>query len=208
MVRLGRSFYSRYTPDVARELLGSVLVRMIGGQELRSRVVEVEAYRGADDPASHAYKGVTKRTSVMFGEPGHAYVYFTFGFHHCLNLTTETDGEPGAVLIRAVEPLKGIEQMRKRRGVEQLTNLTSGPGKLTKALGIDLRLNGEDVVRSRELFLLRGRPDVNVAVSTRIGISSGREKPWRFYVEGSPFVSGARSHNYRTLESARRGVVG
>jgi len=208
LVRLDRSFYSRYTPDVARELLGSVLVRVIGGQELRSRVVEVEAYRGADDPASHAYRGVTKRTSVMFGEPGHAYVYFTFGFHHCLNLTTETEGEPGAVLIRAVEPLKGIDEMKKRRGVEQLTNLTSGPGKLAKALGIDLSLNGEDVVRSRELFVLRGRLDGNVAVSTRIGISAGQEKPWRFYAEGNPFVSGARTINYRTLESARRGVVG
>ena len=208
MVRLGRSFYSRYTPEVARELLGSVLVRVIGGQELRSRVVEVEAYRGADDPASHAYRGVTRRTSVMFGEPGHAYVYFTFGFHHCLNVTTETDGEPGAVLIRAVEPLEGIEEMRRRRGVIELTNLTSGPGKLTKALGIDLSLNGEDVVRSRGLFLLRGRLDGDVAVSRRIGISSGQEKAWRFYVEGSPFVSGARTHNYRTRESARRGVVG
>jgi DNA-3-methyladenine glycosylase len=206
--RLGRSFYSRYTPDVARELLGSVLVRAIDGRELRSRVVEVEAYRGADDPASHAHRGVTKRTKVMFGEPGHAYVYFAYGFHHCLNLTTEADGEPGAVLIRAVEPLTGIEEMRRRRRVEELTNLTSGPGKLTKALGIDLSLNGEDVVRSRELFLLRGRPGGDVAVSTRIGISSGLEKPWRFYVEGSPFLSGARTINYRTLESARRGVVG
>ncbi|MGD0637275.1 MAG: DNA-3-methyladenine glycosylase [Nitrososphaerales archaeon] len=208
MARLGRSFYSRYTPEVARSLLGSTLVRVIGATVFRSKVVEVEAYRGADDPASHAYRGVTKRTSVMFGEPGHAYVYFTFGFHHCLNLTTEAEGEPGAVLIRAVEPLDGIEEMRRRRGVEALMNLTSGPGKLTKAMGIDLRLNGEDVVKSKELFLLRGAREERVAVSTRIGVSKGREKPWRFYIDGSPFVSGARTHNYRTRESAGRGVVG
>ncbi len=208
MARLDRSFYSRYTPDVARELLGSVLVRVIDGMVLRSRVVEVEAYRGADDPASHAYRGLTKRTAVMFGEPGHAYVYFTYGFHYCLNLTTETEGEPGAVLIRAVEPLEGVEEMKRRRGVEEITNLTNGPGKLTKAMGIDLRLNGEDLVESEELFLLSGRRNGKVAVSTRIGVSSGRERLWRYYVEDNPFVSGGRMHNYHTRESARRGVVG
>jgi len=208
LARLGRSFYARYTPDVARDLLGSILVRKIDGAVLRSRVVEVEAYRGADDPASHAYRGMTKRTAVMFGEPGHAYVYFTFGFHYCLNLTTEAVGEPGAVLIRAVEPLQGIEEMKRRRGLEEIANLTSGPGKLTKAMGTDLRLNGEDVVRSKELFLLRGHWNGNAAVSTRIGISLGRDKLWRYYIEGNPFVSGGGTHNYRTRESARRGVVG
>jgi DNA-3-methyladenine glycosylase len=208
LARLDRPFFSRYTPDVARDILGCVLVREIDGLVLRARIVEVEAYRGADDPASHSYRGMTKRTSVMFGEPGHAYVYFTYGNHHCLNLTTEAEGEPGAVLIRAVEPLEGIEEMRKRRGVEELTNLTSGPGKLTKAMGIDLRLNGEDVVKSKELFLLHGRGIGDVAVSTRIGISSGQEKLWRYYIEGNAFVSGARTHNYRTRGSGRRGVVG
>ncbi len=208
MARLGRSFYSRYTPDVARDLLGSVLVRVLDGEELRARIVEVEAYRGADDPASHAYRGMTKRTSVMFGEPGHAYVYFTFGFHYCLNLTTEVEGEPGAVLIRAVEPLSGIEEMRRRRGVEDLLRIAKGPGNLTKAMGIDLRLNGEDVVTSKELFVLSGRPDGEVAVSTRIGISSGKDKMWRYYIRGSAFVSGSNRHNYRTRESGGRGVVG
>jgi len=201
LARLNRSFYSRYTPDVARDLLGSVLVREIGGEVLRSKVVEVEAYRGSDDPASHAYRGVTKRTAVMFGEPGHAYVYFIFGNHHCLNLTTESEGEPGAVLIRAVEPLEGIEEMRRRRGVQELTNLTSGPGKLTRALGIDLRLNGEDVVESKQLYLVSGRQGGRVAVSTRIGVTSAKDRPWRYYLDGNPFVSGDRTHNYRTRES-------
>ena len=203
MSRLGRAFFSRYTPDVARDLLGSVLIRKIGEKALRSRIVEVEAYRGSDDPASHAYRGLTKRTSVMFGEPGHAYVYFSYGNHYLLNLTTEGYGEPGAVLIRALEPLEGIEEMSRRRGTLEVTNLTNGPGKLTKALGIDLHLNGEDVVRSKQLFLLSGRPVNSVVVSTRIGISSGQDRPWRYYVEGNAFVSHSRTHNYRT-----RGRVG
>jgi DNA-3-methyladenine glycosylase len=195
LARLGRSFFSRYTPEVAEDLLGSVLVRVIDGKVLRSKIVEVEAYRGADDPASHAYRGITKRASVMFGEPGHAYVYFTFGVHYCLNLTTEAEGVPGAVLIRAVEPLEGIDEMMRRRSVEAITNLASGPGKLTKALGIDLRLNGEDVVRSKALYLLSGQRDGKVAVSARIGISAGRERLWRYYLDGNPFVSSARTHN-------------
>ena len=209
MARLARSFFSRYTPDVAGDLLGRVLVREVGGSVLTARIVETEAYRGADDPASHSYRGMTKRTTVMFGEAGHAYVYFTYGNHYCLNLTAETEGVPGAVLIRAVEPLKGIEEMRRRRGVEELTNLTSGPGKLTKAMGIDLRLNGEDVVKSKELFVRDGHRTEEVVVSPRIGISSGQDKLWRYYLGGNAFVSGARTHNYRTRESgSNRGVVG
>jgi DNA-3-methyladenine glycosylase len=208
LARLARSFYSRYTPDVARDLLGSTLVRRIGGTTLRAKVVEVEAYRGSDDPASHAFRGETKRTSVMFGKAGHAYVYFIFGFHYCLNLTTEEEGEPGAVLVRAVEPLEGIAEMSARRGVGAVAQIANGPGKLTKAMGIDKGLNGEDVVRSMRLFLLSGERGVDVGVSTRIGVSSGKDLMWRYYIRGSPFVSGARSHNYRTLESGGRGVVG
>lgn len=194
MARLGRSFYSRYTPDVARDLVGATLVRRVEGKVLTGRVVEVEAYRGADDPASHAYRGLTKRTWVMFGEAGHAYVYFTMGMHYCLNITTEEEGEPGAVLIRAIEPIEGIEEMLLRRGVQDVTRVARGPGNLTRALGIDLRLNGEDLVTSRELYLLRGRREEEIGVSTRIGVSSGREMMWRLYVEASPFVSGNRSH--------------
>jgi len=201
LARLGRTFFSRYTPQVAKDVLGSTLVRRMDEKVLRCKVVEVEAYRGADDPASHAYRGLTKRTSVMFGEPGHAYVYLSFGVHHCLNLTTEVEGEPGAVLVRAVEPLEGIEEMRRRRSVEELTDIASGPGKLTQALGIDLSLNGEDLARSKKLFLLSGGKGGRVAVSPRIGISSAQDRLWRYYLEGNPFVSGARTHNYRTRQS-------
>ena len=208
MPRLTREFFARYTPDVARDLLGCIIVRRFEDVTLRARIVEVEAYRGADDPASHAYRGLTKRTSVMFGEPGHAYIYFTYGNHYCLNLTTEVEGAAGAVLIRAAEPLSGIREMRKRRGVEELTNLMSGPGKLTKAMGIDLSLNGEDIVVSRRLSLLMGVAPSSIAVSTRIGVSDGGETEWRYYEEGSPFVSGARTHNYRNRAAGRRGVVG
>jgi DNA-3-methyladenine glycosylase len=193
--RLGRDFYSRYTPDVARDLLGSVLVRRVGATALRSRIVEVEAYRGADDPASHAYRGPTKRTAVMFGEPGHAYVYFTMGMHYCLNLTTEGEGKAGAVLIRAAKPLEGIEEMERRRGVQDVTKIARGPGNLTKSMGIDLHMNGEDVVTSENLFVLSGEQVREVGVSTRIGISSGKDRLWRYFVEGSPYVSGGRTHN-------------
>ncbi len=208
MPRLSRAFFARYTPDVARDLLGCIIARRLDEVTLRARVVEVEAYRGADDPASHAYRGMTKRTSVMFGEPGHAYVYFTYGNHHCLNVTTEVEGVAGAVLIRAAEPLRGIEEMRTRRGVEELTKLMSGPGKLTKAMGIDLSSNGEDLVVSRRLYLLAGANPRSIRASTRIGVSVGGETEWRYYEEGSPFVSGARTHNYRNRAPGRRGVVG
>ena len=144
----------------------------------------------------------------MFGQAGHAYVYLTMGVHYCLNITTEGEGVAGAVLIRAAEPLEGIEEMMRRRGVREAVNVARGPGNLAKALGIDLRQNGEDVVKSRELYLLEGSREDAVLVSTRIGVSSGQDRMWRFYVAGSPFVSGGRSHNYRTRESGGRGVVG
>jgi DNA-3-methyladenine glycosylase len=142
LARLGRSFYSRYTPDVARDLIGATLVRKVDGKVLTGRIVEVEAYRGADDPASHAYRGLTRRTAVMFGKAGRAYVYLAYGVNYCLNLTTEAEGEPGAVLIRAVEPIEGVEEMLLRRGVQDVTRVARGPGNLTRALGIDLQLKG------------------------------------------------------------------
>ena len=206
--RPGRDFLSRYTPDVARDILGFVIVRNLAGIRLTARIVEVEAYRGPDDPASHAYRGRTGRNAVMFGAAGHAYVYFTYGNHHCLNITTETEGVAGAVLIRAAEPIVGIEEMKRRRGVREIANLMSGPGKLTKALGIDLALNGEDMITSRRLYLLTGRKPKRTGVSTRIGVSKGMETKWRFYEEDSPYVSGARTHNYGDNAGGRRGVVG
>jgi DNA-3-methyladenine glycosylase len=189
MGRIPREFYERYTPRVARELLGNRLVRVLDGERLSGIIVEVEAYRGQKDPASHAYTGRTKRTEVMFGPPGHAYVYFTMGMHHCLNITTEPEGTAAAVLIRALEPVEGIETMRRNRDVGDVGRLASGPGNLTRALGIDRRLNGEDVVTSRVLFLEKGQFVHRVGVSTRVGISAGVSYRWRFYEKENKFVS-------------------
>lgn len=189
MGRLGRSFFSRYAPEVARELLGCLLVRRVGGRTLSGKIVEVEAYRGSDDPASHSYRGPTKRSSIMFGEAGHAYVYFSYGNHWCLNLTAEAEGQPGAVLIRAIEPMEGVEQMIRNRGVPEVGRLADGPGKLTKAMSIDGTFNGEDLVKSRRLYVLEREGPVPVKASSRIGVSKGREQQWRYFVEGNPFVS-------------------
>jgi DNA-3-methyladenine glycosylase len=166
-----------------------LLVRRIGKRTLSGKIVEVEAYRGSDDPASHSYRGVTKRNTLMFGEAGHVYVFFSYGFHWCLNLTTEEKGKPGAVLIRALEPVEGIAEMARNRDVSEVGRLTSGPGKLTKALSIDGAFNGEDVVKSKTLFVLKGEEPVRVKSSARIGISRGREQQWRYFVDGNPFVS-------------------
>jgi DNA-3-methyladenine glycosylase len=189
MGRLKRSFYQRYTPTVARGLLGCILVRVVGGRKISGNIVEVEAYRGRRDPASHAYRGKTRRNTVMFGPPGHAYVYFTYGFHHILNFTTESEGTPGAVLIRAIEPVDGTEEMKKNRGVSDLRRLVSGPGNLTKALAIDRTLNGEDLTRSKRLYVEEGRPPPSVGISTRVGVVEGWSYKWRFFEEGNPFVS-------------------
>lgn len=189
MERLGRAFFSRYTPDVAKELLGCLLVRRTGREVLSGRIVEVEAYRGSDDPASHSYRGPTRRSSIMFGEAAHAYVFFSYGVHWCLNFTTEGEGQPGAVLIRAIEPVEGIARMEENRGVRERRNLTNGPGKLTKALSIDGSFNGEDLAESKRLFVLgRDRP-VRVVASPRIGISKGMDREWRFFVKGNRCVS-------------------
>lgn len=144
----------------------------------------------------------------MFGEAGFAYVYFTYGNHWCLNVTAEGDGEAGAVLIRAGSPLKGVEQMKARRGGKELAQLTNGPGKLTQAMGIDGTFNGEDLVNSKRLYLFRGPTPEKIGVSVRIGLSVARDTPWRYYDEGDPFVSGGRTYNYRTGIPSQRGVVG
>ena len=200
MERLDRPFFARYTPRVARELLGCLLVRRIGRRTISGRIVEVEAYRRRTTPASHSFRGVTKRNSVMFGEAGHLYVFFSYGFHWCLNFTTEEIGQPGAVLIRALEPVEGIEAMVKKRGVSEVGRLTNGPGKLTRALSIDGAFNGEDLVKSKRLYVLKRERPVRVKASARIGISSGREQQWRYFVEGSPFVSKRGTSGHRVIE--------
>ncbi len=190
--RLKRSFFERYTPDVARELVGSSLVRVVGERRVTGIVVETEAYRGPRDPASHAHRGVTHRNIVMFGPPGFAYVYFTMGVHYCLNVSTEAVGSPGAVLLRAVQPVDGIDVMSENRGVDDIRRLASGPGNLAKAFAVDGAFNGEDLVNSDRLYFERGKAVGPVRATARVGVAEARSRPWRYYVRGSPFVSRGR----------------
>lgn len=187
---LPRAFYARDTVQVAMDLLGKHLVRIRGRRRLQGRIVEVEAYRGSDDPASHAFRGLTPRNAPMFGEPGHAYVYFTYGNHHCLNITTQAGGKPGAVLIRAIQPTDGLSTMRQLRQNVSDSELTNGPGKLTKALGIDKSLNEVDMTK-RGLLFVTGSEGVKFEIvrSARVGIRQGTDRLWRFYIANNPYVS-------------------
>ncbi|MGA2780540.1 MAG: DNA-3-methyladenine glycosylase [Smithella sp.] len=182
---LDRKFYRRDTLQVARALLGKKMVRQIKGLELAGMIVETEAYCGEADSACHAHRGKTPRNTVMFGEPGHAYVYFTYGMHYMLNLVTEAKDNPCAVLIRAVVPLAGIEEMearRKRKGAQ----LSNGPAKLCQAFGIDKSLNGWDLTSGKELWVADYKkiPAKSIKTTPRIGIDYAkeehREAPWRF----------------------------
>ncbi len=171
-------------------MLGKHLVRVKDRFRLQAKIVEVEAYRGRDDPASHAFRGITERNAPMFGEPGHAYVYFTYGNHYCLNVTTQPSGIAGAVLIRAVEPVKGLAYMRKLRPKASGWQITNGPGKLTKAFGIDKSLNEVDMTRPGPLYIIDSGPEVfEVVRSRRVGIKRGVSHMWRFYISGNPYVS-------------------
>jgi len=173
---------------VARECLGKVLVH----GSTAGRIVEVEAYLGLADRASHAFRGATGRARVMFGPPGHAYVYFIYGMYECVNFVTERDGTAGAVLIRALEPLAGLATMQRRRPkARRVEDLASGPGKLTLAMGITRKLNGADLVAGPlTLRGLREEPAFETAVGPRIGITHCADWPLRFSVAGSGFVSG------------------
>ncbi len=187
---LSREFFARDTVKVANDILGKQLVRVKGKARMTGRIVEVEAYRGSDDPASHAFRGPTPRNAPMFGEPGHAYVYFTYGNHYCLNVTTQVNGKPGAVLIRAIEPLKGLSVMRRLRPNVPELALTNGPGKLTKALGIDKALNEVDMTRPGPLFIVDAEhAGFEIARSARIGIREGKDRLWRFYISGNRYLS-------------------
>lgn len=187
---LPREFYARGTVDVARDLLGKILVH----GRTAGRIVEVEAYLGVHDRAAHAWAGITPRTTVLFGPPGHAYVYFIYGMYECLNLVAEPAGDAGCVLIRAVEPTAGIGVMQKRRPKARTPkDLTSGPGKLTLAFAITRKQNGCDVTKGpitvREP---REALKIEIAASPRIGIRHCVDWPLRFFVSGNPFVSGRR----------------
>ena len=157
------------------------------------RIVEVEAYRGEDDPGSHGFRGPTKRNATMFGPPGHLYVYFTYGMHWCANVVAETDGVAAAVLLRALTPLEGLEAMYAARGPAARTerDLCSGPAKLTQALGIDGALDGADLVSGdRGVTIVDDdQPPPTPAVTTRIGLTRGAELPWRFHIEGTADIS-------------------
>jgi DNA-3-methyladenine glycosylase len=183
---LGEEFFDRSVHDVARDLIGcALLVDGRGGV-----IVECESYR-RDDPACHAYVGLTGRTAPLFGAPGRAYVYLSYGIHSCLNFVCEPEGEAAAVLIRALEPRWGIDEMARRRGRDGLRELCSGPGKLTEALGIGLELNKARL--TQRPFELRGREDgwseVSVATGPRIGITRAAELPWRFCAADSDYLS-------------------
>ncbi len=188
-----RSFYARDTVHVAMDLLAKHLVRMKDRVRMEARIVEVEAYKGRDDPASHAHRGPTPRNAPMFGEPGHAYIYFTYGNHYCLNITTQETGTPGAVLIRAVEPVKGLFAMRRLRPNVSDLELTNGPGKLTKALGIGKALNQTDMTEHGPLYVIEsGAQGLKISRSRRIGIRHGTDRMWRFYIADNPYVSKLR----------------
>ena len=183
--RLGRDFFERSVHEVARDLVGC---RLFYG-ESGGTIVETESYE-RDDPACHAYVGLTERTEVLFGPPGRAYVYLSYGIHSLLNAVAEPEGEAAAVLIRALRPTEGIDSMRERRGGRPDRDLCSGPGKLTEALGIGLSENGADL--AAHPFLLLPPDDEwagEVVTGPRIGIAKAVERPWRFCAAGSPYVS-------------------
>jgi DNA-3-methyladenine glycosylase len=189
------SFYQRPTEVVARDLVGKKLVRIIGKNRMRLRlagiIVETEAYGYSDDPASHAYNGATARNKAMFGDVGRAYIYFTYGNHFCLNISARTSNvDAGAVLIRGIEPVEGIELMRQLRPVDDVLSLTSGPGKLTQALKITSALNGTDMTSSdSELYIEYGRRPKHILTTPRMGITRAVDKEWRFVNPSSFFVS-------------------
>ena len=199
--RLPRAFYDRPTLEVARDLLGKVLVHRRGRVETSGIIVEVEAYIGESDPACHAAPGPTRRNAPLYGVPGFAYVYLNYGIHYLVNVVTEAEGQPAAVLVRALAPLDGVPTMRRRRGAVHgarsgpqvaATDLCRGPGNLTVAMGITLAQNRADLTGDRLFLEDRGMTVPSIAWSRRIGIRVGTDRLWRAYVEGHPAVSGRR----------------
>ncbi|HYL36267.1 MAG TPA: DNA-3-methyladenine glycosylase [Bryobacteraceae bacterium] len=184
---LERRFYARPAVEVARDCLGKIVVH----GRTAGRIVETEAYLGVEDRAAHAWRGMTDRTRVLFGPPGHAYVYFIYGMYECLNFVAEQEGKAGCVLIRALEPLAGIPIMRRRRPTaRRLEDLASGPGKLTLAMGITRQQNGADLTKSAlQVRRERNESPVKVEVTPRIGITHCADWPLRFLVAGNHFVS-------------------
>lgn len=172
----------------ARALLGWRIIHKSKEGITAGYIVETEAY-SSDDAASHSYRGESERTKIMFGPPGYMYVYFTYGMHYCVNVVTGSKGNGQGVLLRAVEPVEGVELMRKRRNKTDNHDLTNGPAKLAQAMGFNLKHNGESLLENSKLCLKPGFAPAQITQTTRIGISQAQDKPWRFYITGNPFVS-------------------
>ena len=191
--KLPRDFYARSTLIVARQLIGMHLVHQVAGVRRAGRIVETEAYLGPKDLAAHSAHGRTARNAVMFGPPGHAYVYFVYGFWNCVNVVTREEGVPQAVLLRALEPLDGIPLMIQRRGTNRLVDLARGPGRLAAAMGIDRHCDGIDLCAAGELWLAAAPwPRGAIGRSVRVGITREVDRPLRFYEGGNRFVSRPR----------------
>ena len=180
---LPREFYQRDTVIVAKKLLGKKLVRKIGNKEISGIITETEAYRHEDDPASHAFRKITDRNKVMFGNVGISYVYFTYGMHYCFNIVAKKSKvSAGAVLIRAIEPDKGIKKMQENRILKDIKNLTNGPAKLTQALNITKEQYGIDLTKKSEIYITEGIKVKKIAEAQRIGIKNGKEFLWNFKI--------------------------
>lgn len=188
MARLGRDFFERSTLNVARELLGKVFVYE-NAERMSGKIVEVEAYIGQDDPACHARFGRTKRNNVMFGPGGFTYIYFVYGMYNMLNFVAEKEDFPAACLIRAIEPLEGIDYMKTNRKTDKDGNLTNGPGKLCVAFGLTTRQSGMDMTSGNIYLEDHEIKPGKILRSPRIGIKEGLDKDWRFYIDGNKFVS-------------------
>ena len=178
---LSRKFYNRDTVQVAKDLLGKTLVRKIGKQKLTGTIIETEAYKGKNDPASHSSKKKTERNKVMFGQVGWSYVYFTYGMHYCFNVVAKKDEEQsGAVLIRSIKPLLGITDMLKNRKIDVISNLTNGPAKLTQAMKITTKHYNVDLTKNLDLFIMDGIKPTKIIARPRVGITIGVDKLWNF----------------------------
>ena len=194
MERLEKQFYEQPTLELAEQLLGKIFVRILPGNiQLKARIVETEAYLGQQDEACHAWRGKTARNQIMFRSPGTLYVYFTYGCHYLLNIVSEPVNSAGAVLVRAMEALEGMSFMEEQRGTRMITNLMNGPGKLTRALAIDIGSNGKNLFGDE--FFLENAPPLPpemIGTSARVGISKSRELPWRKFMINNPHLSKAK----------------